>query len=147
MHLVKDGQSIKFSSLGNGAAQGHHFLEDIPRGMYYTISYYITVYPTFRHTSGRGKTTGLASSLAASRCPAVLEILRSPLVALHAAGQARKHVLLQASSRFLQPRAAILGARLAVGQFWLGLEDVRSINGIRWYKHYQFETTSVYIYA
>lgn len=102
---------------------------------YYTISYYITVYPTFRHTSGRGKTTGLASSLAASRCPAVLEILRSPLVALHAAGQARKHVLLQASSRFLQPRAAILGARLAVGQFWLGLEDVRPINGIRWYKH------------
>ena len=35
MHLVKDGQSIKFSSLGNGAAQGHHFLEDIPRGIIY----------------------------------------------------------------------------------------------------------------
>ena len=34
MHLVKDGQSIKISSLGNGDPQGHHFLEDIPRGIH-----------------------------------------------------------------------------------------------------------------
>ena len=35
MHLVKDGQPIKSSSLGNGGAQGHHFLEEIPTGIIY----------------------------------------------------------------------------------------------------------------
>ena len=44
MHLVKDRQSIKFSSLGNGAAQGHHFLEETPRGMLEIYNIYLTLH-------------------------------------------------------------------------------------------------------
>ena len=48
MHLVKDGQPIKSSSLGNGGAQGHHFLEEIPTGI---INAIITLHHNYKNST------------------------------------------------------------------------------------------------